>query len=41
MSGMQNHMGAELTEAECKLVDCYRELGSGSTTRHSQTILLR
>ena len=23
---MQNHMGVELTEAECKLVDCYREL---------------
>jgi hypothetical protein len=26
MTGMQNHMGVELTEAECKLVDCYREL---------------
>ena len=26
MTGMQNHMDAELTEAECKLVDCYREL---------------
>ncbi len=26
MTGMQNHMGAELTEAESKLVDVYRDL---------------
>jgi hypothetical protein len=26
MTGMQNHMGVELTEAECRLVDCYRQL---------------
>ena len=25
---MQNHMGAELTEPEAKLVDCYRSLAS-------------
>ena len=25
---MQNHMGAELTEPEGKLVDCYRSLAS-------------
>jgi hypothetical protein len=25
---MQNHMGAELTEPEAKLVDCYRQLAS-------------
>ena len=26
MTGMQNHMGDELTEAESKVVDVYREL---------------
>ena len=25
---MQNHMGAELTEAEARLVDCYRRLAA-------------
>jgi hypothetical protein len=26
MTGMQNHMGADLTQAESKIVDVYREL---------------
>ena len=34
---MQNHMGAELTEAEGRLVDCYRRL-AGTLEMHGDEL---